>query len=265
MRLGCVLLALASIACGRAATSGSQASFTIASRLLGETRRVNVYTPPGPAATRLPVLYMPDGGVNEDFPHVAAAIDAAVRAGEMRPVFLVGIENTERRRDLTGPTEVDEDRKIAPRVGGSAAFRAFLLQELRPEIARRVRGNGETGIIGESLAGLFVVETFLLEPDAFDVYIALSPSLWWNAEALVDAAARHLAAHPARPRTFHLAFAGDDELDEAAGRLEDALREDAPPGLSWCIEPRPDTTHATIYRALAREVLRKVYAPLAAP
>ncbi len=102
-------------------------TFTLRSAAVGEVRRINVWTPPGYAAgrTRYPVLYMPDGGVEEDFPHVVATVDSAVRAGQMRPVIVVGIENTERRRDMTGPTEVASDRAIAPRVGGSAAFRAL--------------------------------------------------------------------------------------------------------------------------------------------
>ena len=44
------------------------------SAALGETRRINVYAPPGyaaNAAARFPVLYLPDGGLEEDFPHVA--------------------------------------------------------------------------------------------------------------------------------------------------------------------------------------------------
>ncbi|HLM68005.1 MAG TPA: alpha/beta hydrolase-fold protein, partial [Longimicrobium sp.] len=93
-------------------------TFTLQSAALGETRRIAVYTPPGYDAAgtaRYPVLYMPDGGVREDFPHVAATVDAGIRAGELRPMLVVGIENTERRRDMTGPTEVEEDRKIAPR------------------------------------------------------------------------------------------------------------------------------------------------------
>src|SRR5829696_6680840 len=69
-------------------------TFTIQSAAVGEARRINVWTPPGytPRGRRFPVLYMPDGGVQEDFPHVVAAVDSAVRAGEMRPVIVVGIE-----------------------------------------------------------------------------------------------------------------------------------------------------------------------------
>ena len=239
-------------------------TFTLDSRVLGETRRINLYTPPGyeeSADARYPVLYMPDGGVEEDFPHVTNDIDAAIRAGAMRPVIVVGIENTERRRDMTGPTEVESDRKIAPRVGGSAAFRAFIRDELMPEIARRVRGNGQTAIVGESLAGLFVVETFFLEPRLFDVSIALSPSLWWNAQALVKAAGARLRAQPPLAGTLYLASAGDDDRGDAVKALADVLRAAAPDGLRWYYEPRPDQKHSTIYRAVSPEVFRRLFPP----
>ncbi len=113
---------------------------------------------------------MPDGGMAEDFLHVAGLVQVSVGNGTMRPFLLVGIENTERRRDMTGSTENEEDKKIAPRVGGSAAFRRFLREELMPQVKERYRTTEETAIVGESLAGLFVVETFLLEPDLFDIY-----------------------------------------------------------------------------------------------
>ncbi len=129
-------MACASLGPGLASPAGTTAAasplvigetFTIESRILGETRRINVYLPPAyteaPGA-RLPVLYMPDGGMAEDFLHVAGLVQVSTGNGTMRPFLLVGIENTERRRDLTGPTENAEDRKIAPRVGGSVALRA---------------------------------------------------------------------------------------------------------------------------------------------
>lgn len=233
-------------------------SLTIQSVETREARRINVYLPPGYAearGTRYPVLYMPDGGIQEDFPHVAAAVDSAIRAGEMRPMLVVGIENTQRRRDMTGPTTVARDSTIAPRVGGSAAFRAFIARELMPEIERRYRVTNETAIMGESLAGLFVVETFFAQPDLFDTYIALSPSLWWNAEALVRASGERLRTMPRVRAALFVASAGDDVPAEA-GRLADALREHAPANIRWRYEPRPDLTHATIYRGMEKKVLR---------
>jgi predicted alpha/beta superfamily hydrolase len=239
-------------------------SFTLKSVGPKETRRINVYLPPGYEATgstRYPVLYMPDGGVKEDFPHVATTVDTAIRAGEMRPLILVGIENTERRRDMTGPTEVDEDRKIAPRVGGSAAFRGFIRDELMPRVRRRYRVTDETAIIGESLAGLFIVETFFLQPELFNTYIALSPSLWWNGEELVRKAGERLATRPQLRKVLYLSSADEDNIAPAAARLAETLRTSAPAGLKWQYEPRPDLRHDTIYRSVSPQVLRKWFAP----
>jgi predicted alpha/beta superfamily hydrolase len=239
-------------------------TFTLHSAALDETRRIVVYTPPayaGDADARYPVLYMPDGGLAEDLPHVAATVDAGIRAGELRPMLVVGIENTERRRDMTGPTEVDSDRRIAPRVGGSAAFRRFIADELVPEIGRRYRVTDESAIIGESLAGLFIVETFFVQPELFDTYVALSPSLWWNADAVVRAAPERLASRPDAPAMLYLSSADEDDIAPQTLRLAEILRDTPRPGVRWQYRPRPDLTHGTIYRAEAPRVLRELFPP----
>jgi predicted alpha/beta superfamily hydrolase len=235
-------------------------TFTIDSKVLHETRRINVYTPPGyKKGGRYPVIYMPDGGVEEDFPHVTTDVDIAIRAGEMRPVIVVGIENTERRRDMTGPTQVESDRKIAIHVGGSASFRAFIRDELMPQIGKRYRGNGQTAIVGESLAGLFIVETFFEEPKLFDTYIALSPSLWWNDQELVHRAGPWLRSRPRLKATLYLAYGGDDDRGDAGKAFAEVLRVDAPKGLRWYYEPRPDLQHSTIYKGASPGVFRKLF------
>jgi uncharacterized protein len=240
-------------------------TFTIESKALGEKRRINVYLPPpctdSPDA-RCPVLYMPDGGLGEDFLHIAGLVQVSVGNGTMRPFVLVGIENTQRRRDLTGPTENAEDRKIAPQVGGSASFRRFIRSELMPTVKARYRTTAESAIIGESLAGLFVVETLLTDPDLFDIYIAVDPSVWWNDGALVKSAPRQLAALRDRPKTLYVASSRDDRGD--LGREFGAvLRKGAPPSLTWVYQPMPEETHATIYHPAALAAVRRVLAPLA--
>lgn len=238
-------------------------SFTLESATLKEARRINVYTPPGydaAGSTRYAVLYMPDGGEQEDFPHVTSDVDAAIKAGEMRPVIVVGIENTERRRDMTGPTEVADDRKIAPHVGGSAGFRTFIRDELMPQVRRRYRVTDETAIIGESLAGLFVVETFFLQPKMFDTYIALSPSVWWNGGEMARKAGERLKAMPDVHNGLYLSSAADDIIEPIAS-LAETLRKSAPAGLKWQYETRPDLRHENIYRKSSPQVLRKWFAP----
>jgi predicted alpha/beta superfamily hydrolase len=74
-----------------------------------------------------------------------------------------------------------------------------------PQVKTRYRTTQEAAIVGESLAGLFVVETFLLEPDLFDTYIAFDPSLWWNHHKLVDDGATRLHAMPKLEKTLSFA------------------------------------------------------------
>jgi predicted alpha/beta superfamily hydrolase len=237
-------------------------TFEVTSKALGEVRRIHLYTPPGYTHAVLPVLYLLDGGNDEDFPHpgVMAAVDRAIRTGEMRPVIVVGIENTERRRDLTGPTHVASDTKIAAHVGGAAAFRSFVRDELIPEVERRVPSGGSRAILGESLAGLFVVETFFLEPALFDTYVAVSPSLWWNDAALAKGAERWLISHPTLSATLYLAGAGDDIL-EPITLLWGALQAHAPARLRFYYEPRSDLHHANIYETVIPGVIRRLWPP----
>ncbi|UOG73038.1 alpha/beta hydrolase-fold protein [Hymenobacter tibetensis] len=239
-------------------------TFTLESKILGETRRINVYYPPAyteSATVRLPVLYMPDGGMAEDFLHVAGLVQVLVGNGTMRPFLLVGIENTERRRDLTGPTTNEKDKKIAPRVGGSAAFRKFIRQELMPQIQKRYRTTPETAIVGESLAGLFVVETLLLEPDLFDTYVTFDPSLWWNNKQLVKQASSLLQGYNGRAKTLYMATSSEPEIATDGRQFAEVLQAAAKPSISWHYEPMPIETHSTIYHPAALKAFRYVFKP----
>lgn len=225
-------------------------SFTLDSRTLNERRTMNVYLPPGYAQSpdaAFPVLYVPDGGTAEDFPHVVITVDSLIRMGHIRPWILVGIENTQRRRDMTGPTSVASDSAIAPRVGGSAAFREFLRDELFPEVRRRYPTTTEAGIVGESLAGLFVAETFLEAPTMFQRYIAISPSLWWNGGSLVKRAEALLAAREFRGRSLYLTSADEADIIAGTSRLAALLTAKRLTGLTWWYHPRPDLEHGTVY------------------
>ena len=238
-------------------------TFTVESKAVNETRRINVYVPPAcseTTTTRCPVLYMPDGGVAEDFLHVAGLVQVSVGNATMRPFILVGIENTQRRRDMTGPTRNAEDRKIAPQVGGSAAFRRFIRSELMPLIKARYRTTAERAIIGESLAGLFIVETFFLEPDMFDTYIAFDPSLWWNHNQIVDSAAARLHSMGAARRTLYLASSDEPTLARLTSQLAETLRT-RPSALTAHYDALPSESHATLYHAAALRAVRRLFKP----
>ena len=239
-------------------------TFSVESKAIGEKRRINVYLPPGYAEAadkRFPVLYMPDGGIAEDFLHVAGLVQVGVGNGTMRPFILVGIENTERRRDMTAPTESAEDKKIATRVGGSEAFRKFVRSELMPEVESRYRTTDETAVVGESLAGLWVVETFLLEPDLFDTYIAFDPSLWWNNDHLLKIAPEQLGKASALEKRLYVASSGDKGVPELGDKFAAFLAKGAPAGIKWHHEKMPEEKHSTIYHPAALKAFRAVFRP----
>lgn len=240
-------------------------TFTITSAILGEERRINVYAPAAYAESeqdRFPVLYMPDGGIREDFLHVAGLVQISSLNGTMRPHLLVGIENTQRRRDLTPPTATAEDREIAPVVGGSAAFRSFLRDELMPVIDAAYRTTGERAIVGESLAGLFVVETFLIEPQLFNTYVAIDPSLWWDGGRLVETAANLLSGQALSGRKLYLAASSQAEISASAGLFASRLGQ-VVPQVELSYTEFPNETHLTIYHPAALAGFRTVLAPAA--
>lgn len=232
-------------------------TFKIQSKQVGEERTINIWVPEGYKANSdsLPVMYMADGGIREDFPHIANTLAKLINEKKIKPLILVGIENTQRRRDLTGFTEVEKDKEIAPVVGGSERFRKFVKDELFSEINKRYRTTSEKSIIGESASGLFVMETFFLAPEMFDNYIAFYPSLWWNNHYLVRTAKEHLLAYSTNPK--RLWFANSDATDiypytkELAGILEIENK----PTIQWRYSNEQNEKHTTIFRATKEKAM----------
>lgn len=233
-------------------------TFTIDSKKVGEIRTINVWLPSDYASTTdsLAVLYMLDGGLKEDFPHIANTLAELISSKKIQPIILVGIENTQRRRDLTGETKVENDKEIAPVVGESDKFRSFVSDELFSEINKKYRTTDQKGIIGESLAGLFVVETFLLHPKMFDFYIAFDPSLWWNDQYLLKTAKEHVS-NISEGQQKRFWFAGSKALDIApvTRGLAEVLETEKLPNLKWTYSDEPKEEHHTIFRATKEKAL----------
>ena len=256
-----LLLALALVAC--AATPPPDPipphdAIELQSEVVAEKRRINVYTPPGydTSEQSYAVLYMPDGGIGEDFPHIANTIHALIEEGAIAPVLVVGIENTERGRDLTPGSTTDPDRRFAPMTDGAADFRRFLRTELIPEIDGRYRTTEARAIVGESLAGLFVVDTFVREPELFERYIAMDPSLWWDDHALVRQAEERLPSTTGAARSLWFAGSDAEDINLHTTALAEVLQAHAPAELRWTYQPRPEEQHRTIFRATKVEAFR---------
>jgi predicted alpha/beta superfamily hydrolase len=248
--------ALAQPAAERPIVLGS--AFDLPSRAEDEVRRITVWLPPSYADGKqsYPVLYLLDGGEQQDLLPVVGLAALAGLNGVTDEVIVVGIESGPglRVRDFTTPSETE--RKAYPTNGRAALFRRFLAEDLLPAIAARYRTSGETAIIGESLAGYFVLDTALRRPELFSTYIAVSPSLWWDDESLSREAASLLKRSWPAGRRLYVSRAADDGAEAAMARLTAALKAVEPGGPAWLYEAFPDERHRSTYHPAGLRALR---------
>ncbi|MEQ7154780.1 alpha/beta hydrolase [Brevundimonas aurifodinae] len=237
-------------------------SYVLPSEVMGQPREINVWLPPGHSedGRRYPVLYVLDGGQAQDFHHISGLGQLGTVNGSTRDVIVVGVASVDRRNELALRSSNPEIVATYPTQGDSARFRRFLADEVIPFVEATFPTDDTTVLMGESLAGLFVVETALKTPALFDTYVAISPSLWWDDGALAGEASALLAAHPPGPRTLFLSIADEGgEMQTAMDALVDALRSSAPADLTWAYDPRPTESHATIYHGAALDAFRRVF------
>lgn len=157
---------------------------------LHEKRILNIYLPDGysPSDTsRYPVIYLLDGSADEDFIHIAGLVQFSnfPWINLLPKTIVVGIANTDRKRDFTFPSTLESDKKYLPTAGGSASFISFLEKELQPFIKTKYKANNDKTLIGQSLGGLLATEILLTHPTLFNTYIIISPSVWWNNGSLL--------------------------------------------------------------------------------
>ncbi|MGB1210991.1 MAG: alpha/beta hydrolase [Lacinutrix venerupis] len=232
-------------------------SLTIASKMVNEDRVINVWTPKSykDGNESFPVLYMPDGGIKEDFNHIANTLAKLINNKNIPPIILVGIENTERGRDLTGFSSVKDDAQYCPLTDGAKNFRLFIINELIPEINTKYRTTNRKGIIGESLAGLFVMETFFLTPETFNFYIAMDPSLWWNNHYLEQNTSSFLKEFPEQEIKLWFAGSNTEDISTHTRSIYKSFKDNAPENLIYKYSDEPNEKHNTIFRATKEKAL----------
>jgi hypothetical protein len=164
---------------------------TLHSSILNEERTLNIYLPEGYKAEdsiRYPVVYLLDGSADEDFIHIVGLyqFNNFPWINRVPKSIVVGIANTDRKKDFTFPSSQASDLQLIPQSGHSDSFIKFIKQELQPFITSHYHCNNSKTIIGQSLGGLLVTEILFTEPGLFNQYIIISPSLWWNNGSLLD-------------------------------------------------------------------------------
>jgi enterochelin esterase-like enzyme len=163
---------------------------------LPDKRDIVVYLPPDydkhPGRT-YPVLYLQDGQnlfdprtsyIPGNTWQVREHADAAIRAGEVEPLIIVGIYNTGDRRIAEYTHE--HTRQLG---GGEAAqYGLTLTREILPWIATQYRvrtDRDSTGLGGSSLGGLVSLYLGLRYATWFGKLAIMSPSVWWAHKSIL--------------------------------------------------------------------------------
>lgn len=240
----------------------------------GSVYRIYVSRPEGAAPKGgFPVLYVLDG--NAMFAGFAEArrIQSAYATGAHEMV-IVGIgypggKLYEGRRvgDFTPPIKSPSLAAFHAKdpQGGRDRFETFLMDKVRPEIARRYTVNpARQSLFGHSLGGLFALHMLYSKPDAFHTIIAASAALWWDDQMILreeDALRARLAAEKGamRPSRVLLAVGANEEARvivtenrALAGRLEALSRH----GLSSEYMLLEDEGHLTVPHRVVTAALR---------
>jgi predicted alpha/beta superfamily hydrolase len=246
---------------------------SVASKVLGETRALNIYLPEGYQAndtTKYPVVYLLDGSADEDFIHVVGLyqFNNFSWINRVPKSIVVGIANVDRRRDFTYPTSVITDKNRNKTSGHSDAFINFIQQELQPFIQTRYKGKSNNNtIIGQSLGGLLASEILLKRPTLFQQYIIISPSIWWDNASLLLLSSPILGANFAQPTTVYIGVgkeglaptATPHVMEVDANLLAEKLKASKSPQLTVHFDYLPQEDHATITHQAVFNALRLLH------
>jgi len=189
---------------------------SIHSDILDETRTIWVHVPgdDGDAESsqvKYPVIYLLDGPGHF---HTVTGMIKQMSGNMLCPeMIIVGIANTDRTRDMT-PTPADialGDSSLARNSGGGNNFLDFIEQELIPYIDKKYPAASYKTYVGHSFGGIAVLHALFEQPQLFNNYIAIDPSLWWDDQVLLPIADSVLSNGNYEGRSLYVAIANTME------------------------------------------------------
>jgi enterochelin esterase family protein len=154
--------------------AGKLEKHLLTSRILGNRRRVWIYTPPGYSSTKTyPVIVLFDGWEYLNLIPTPTILDNLEAAGKIPDAVAVFVANP-----------VDEDVR-EKELSCNPRFADFVARELMPWVRShyRVSTNPKRATVGGvSLGGLAATYIALKHPDLFGNVLSQSGSFWWGPE-----------------------------------------------------------------------------------
>lgn len=257
----------------------------IHSTILNEERKIWIHVPDSYSNENVifskvnyPVVYLLDG--NDHFTQLVGILDGLSKQNLCPKMIVVGIENTNRTRDLTPSQSKAKppyiSKEMAEISGGGANFISFIEKELIPHIKSNYPTEPYQIFIGHSFGGLTVMNTLIEKPELFNAYVSIDPSMHWNEQRLLKKIKNVTFNKKYANKSLYLAIAntmkkGMDTLSVRkdttfAGAhmnslldLNDILKKDSQINLSYKGTYYPNDNHGSVPFIAEYDALRYIF------
>jgi enterochelin esterase family protein len=189
---------------------GTLESMEFTSRRLDNTRKVQLYLPPGydsKLERRYPTLYVHDGSDYLEHGKMANALDNLIASGKIEPLIVVFVDPVERRREY----------------GTNDRYVAFLEKELVPWVdghLRTLQGPEKRGVMGASMGGLISLYSAFNHPDVFRLVGLQSAALLNDTSRILEA----MEKAPAKPLRIYTDIGSYERWDIFESYPEDHMQ-----------------------------------------
>jgi pimeloyl-ACP methyl ester carboxylesterase len=138
-----------------------------------------------------------------------------------------------------------------------------LHRDLIPYIESHYRVQPYKTLVGWSLGGLFSIHAMLSQPEIFNAYIAVSPSLYWNDQIEISSAEKLLSKRTSFNKSLFMTAGNErDEMVNSAKRFSEVLEKYPLADFSWKYETMFEETHSSIKLKSIYEGLEFIFSDL---
>ncbi len=228
----------------------------IQSKHLNDERELLIYTPPSyhfNEKSKYPVLYVVDGDYN--FHYVTGLVELLSSISKNIPeMIVVGLSSkgTPTYRKNSKPPYDVKDK------GNADKTVAHIKEEVVTYINKNYKTNGYQILAGHSIGGLFTTYAMINNPKFFNSYIAISPALWWEDEALKKQIEIGFKKKQPLPANYYITLANEKGMG-VHGFLE-LLESKGPRSLNLKFKHFPDESHGSVGMASYRWALEDMFA-----
>ena len=214
------------------------------SKILGEEFEYLIDLPSGydKTAKKYPAIYVMNSHMVSTFATALATLNR-LSFEAIPQMILIGLCNDKGRSRNYFPIRPDKGP------GGADTFLSFLTEELIPHIDGNYRTEKYRILAGQSNTGLFVLYALLEKPEAFNGYLAASPSLGWCLDFMKNKVRRTFSEKSFSKRFLYMNYGERDYQDlviEPTIEIKKLLDEISPDDFDWKFEIIENDIHVPI-------------------